>query len=70
LTYSGDTPVDDFEKWNNTQILIHEATFLEQTEQANLNPHGNKHSNLEEVLKMVTELNIGSLILGISHPLF
>jgi ribonuclease Z len=64
LTYSGDTPVDDFEKWNNTKILIHEATFLEQAEQDGLNTHGNKHSNLEEVLKMVATLNIETLILG------
>lgn len=64
LTYSGDTPVDEFEKWNNTEILIHEATSIDQKEQANLNPHGNKHSNLEEVLRMATHLNIGTLILG------
>jgi ribonuclease Z len=64
LTYSGDTPVDEFEKWNNTEILIHEATFIDQKEQTNLNPHGNKHSNLEEVLRMSTHLNLGTLILG------
>jgi ribonuclease Z len=64
LTYSGDTPVDDFEKWNNSKILIHEATFLGAEEQKNLNTHGNKHSNLEEVLQMVSQLNIETLILG------
>jgi ribonuclease Z len=64
LTYSGDTPVDDYEKWNNTEILIHEATFLSQEEHDKLKVRGNKHSNLEEVMKMVSELNIEKLILG------
>ena len=65
LTYSGDTPVDVYEKWNNTKILIHEATFLTKEEQEGLAKQGkNKHSNLEEVLRMVTELNIETLILG------
>lgn len=64
LTYSGDTPVDDFEKWNHTKILIHEATFLGQAEQDAIHTHGNKHSNLEAVLKMVSNLSIETLILG------
>lgn len=64
VTYSGDTPVDDYTTWDNTEILIHEATFLGKEEQANLNTHGNKHSNLEEVLKMASELTIEKLILG------
>jgi len=64
LTYSGDTPFDDLEKWSNTKILIHEATFLSQKEKDAINTHGNKHSNLEEVLKMATHLNIEKLILG------
>jgi len=64
LTYSGDTPIDDPEKWNNTKVLIHEATFLGQEEQNNLNTHGNRHSNIEEVLKMVSHLSIDTLILG------
>src|SRR5919112_4612723 len=28
IGYSGDTPVENFHIWNNTKILIHEATFL------------------------------------------
>lgn len=64
LTYSGDTPVDDYEKWNHTKVLIHEATFLGKTEQASLNIHGNKHSNLEEVMQMVSQLDTETLILG------
>lgn len=64
LTYSGDTPVDDPEKWNNTKILIHEATFLGEQELNHANTHRNKHSNLEQVLTMVSRLNIETLILG------
>ncbi|MBN9296117.1 MAG: RNAse Z [Filimonas sp.] len=64
LTYSGDTPVDDYEKWNNTKILIHEATFLEKSEGDNENTKRNKHSFLPEVLEMVSQLNIETLILG------
>lgn len=64
ITYSGDTPVDDHEKWNNTKILIHEATFLSKDEDVFLHPKKNKHSNLEEVMEMVSGLNIEILILG------
>lgn len=64
LTYSGDTPIDRIEKWNNTKILIHEATFLDRAEHNSLNVRGNSHSNLEDVLQMVAELNIETLILG------
>jgi ribonuclease Z len=63
LTYSGDTPVDDYERYNNSQILIHEATFL-GGEEEKISPHGNKHSTLEEVIKMVSEIKIEKLILG------
>ena len=62
LGYSGDTPVEDYERWDNTNILIHEATFL-NGEDGKKN-HANKHSNLKEVLKMVSEINIERLILG------
>jgi ribonuclease Z len=64
LTYSGDTPVDDYEKWNNSKILIHEATFLGGEEDGVISKHGNRHSTLDEVLKMVSEINIETLILG------
>ena len=30
ISFSGDTPVDDYEKWNHIEILIHECTFLEE----------------------------------------
>lgn len=64
LTYSGDTPVDDVQRWDNTGILIHEATFLGRQEHSSLNARGNKHSNIEEVLEMVAGLNIEKLVLG------
>jgi ribonuclease Z len=64
ITYTGDTPVDDYEKWNNSGILIHEATFLETEEKSNINSRANKHSKLEEVIEMVSHLNVETLILG------
>lgn len=62
LGYSGDTPVEDYERWNNVDVLIHEATFLNN--EVGLNNHANKHSNLEDVMRMVSEIKIGKLILS------
>jgi ribonuclease Z len=64
LCYSGDTPVENFEHWNNSKILIHEATFLGGEEDKNIQTHGNRHSKLEDVIKSVSEINIEQLILG------
>lgn len=64
LAYSGDTPVEDGAKWNNTRVLIHEATFLGGDEHIKVRDYGNKHSTLEEVMEMVASLQLGSLILG------
>jgi len=64
LAYSGDTPVENFEKWNNTQILIHEATFLGHDDIDSADPRHNKHSILEDVMAMVAQLRIETLILG------
>ena len=64
LAYSGDTPVEECDKWDNTRVLIHEATFLGGGEQIKERGYGNKHSTLEEVMEMVAALSIGSLILG------
>lgn len=64
LGYSGDTPVEDMARWNNCDILIHEATFLGNGEDVKLRTHGNRHSNLHEVMNMVSQLSIGTLILG------
>lgn len=62
LGYSGDTPIDNYEHWDNTKILIHEATFLDNNEK--LNNHANKHSTLAEVIKMVSEIKIEKLVLS------
>ncbi len=64
LGYSGDTPVEDGDRWNDTKILIHEATFLDHGEGVKLRDYGNKHSTLDEVMEMVSGLRIGQLILG------
>jgi len=64
LAYSGDTPVEDGAKWDNTKILIHEATFLDNGEPVKTRDYGNKHSCLEEVIEMVSSIHIGQLILG------
>jgi len=62
LGYSGDTPVDDYERWDQTELLIHEATFIKK--ETGLNTHAHKHSHLEEVLKMVSEIKVGTLLLS------
>jgi len=64
LAYSGDTPVEDGDKWDNTSILIHEATFLGNGEDIKVRDYGNKHSSLEEVMEMVSAIHIDQLILG------
>jgi len=64
LGYSGDTPVEDGAKWDNTKILIHEATFLDNGEPVKTRDYGNKHSTLEEVMEMVSSIHIEQLILG------
>ena len=64
ITYSGDTPVDDYERWDNSKILIHEATFLDENEGETINTHRNKHSSLIEVMKMISEIKVEKLILG------
>jgi len=64
LSYSGDTPCENFKYWDNSKILIHEATFLGGDEDKNIQTHGNRHSNLEEVIKSVAESTIECLILG------
>lgn len=64
LSFSGDTPVDDYSKWNGSEILIHESTFLKNEGDAQIESKGNKHSRLDEVLKMVKEIEVGTLILN------
>lgn len=64
LSFSGDTPVDDYSKWDGSEVLIHEATFLKNEGDAQIESRGNKHSRIDEVLQMVKEIEIGSLILN------
>jgi ribonuclease Z len=64
LSYSGDTPCENFEHWNNSKLLIHEATFLGGAEDKNIQAHGNRHSTLDQVIQAVSEINIECLILG------
>jgi ribonuclease Z len=62
--YSGDTPVENFAIWNNTEILIHEATFLNRKEIADNDTRRNKHSVLEDVLFAASTSNVKKLIIG------
>lgn len=62
ISYSGDTPVTEDGRWENSKVLIHEATFL--GEDKHLSLHGNKHSHLEEVIKMVSNTKVEQLILS------
>ncbi|MBW1294760.1 MBL fold metallo-hydrolase [Aquimarina litoralis] len=64
LSFSGDTPVDDYSKWDGSEILIHESTFLKNEGDSQVESKGNKHSRIDEVLQMVKEINIGTLILN------
>lgn len=68
IAYSGDTPVKDYERWNGSNWLIHEATFLENTSDSGINPHGNLHSTLPEVMEMVANIEINGLILNHFSP--
>lgn len=64
LSYSGDTPVENDGRWDETKVLIHEATFLRKGD-VNLDDHRKgKHSYLEEVIEMVSKTKIEKLILG------
>ena len=64
LSFSGDTPVDDYSKWDGSEVLIHESTFLKNEGDYQIESRGNKHSRIDEVLQMVKEIEIGSLILN------
>ncbi|MBV8253601.1 MAG: RNAse Z [Chitinophaga sp.] len=64
LGYSGDTPVEDLQRWDQTDILIHEATFISSEGDIPAKGYKNKHSRLEEVLLMVSKLEVKQLILG------
>ena len=65
FTYSGDTPIENDGRWNNSKILIHEATFLDREHMGMDANRWNKHSILQDVIKMVANSeNIEQLILS------
>lgn len=64
LSYSGDTPVADPATWQDTKVLIHEATFLERNEEIKQYTYKNLHSRLDDVLEMVSRTNVETLVLG------
>lgn len=64
LFYSGDTPIETDGRYDNAEILIHEATFLTSSELDSHNAQRNQHSSLDQVMQMAAESNVGSLILG------
>ena len=64
ISYSGDTPVEWDGRFHDSKILIHEATFLQDDPSILDKDRMNKHSFLEDVIKMVADSNIEKLILG------
>jgi len=62
LGYSGDTTIESYERWDHTDILIHEATFIKKENSPITYAH--KHSYLEEILEMVSQIKVGTLILS------
>ena len=57
IGYSGDAPELDPIRWSGVRILIHEATFLEPETARN------SHSNLPQVLRAASELELEALVL-------
>ena len=68
LSYSGDTPVEDYERWNNSNILIHEATFLGNDDSLKHASTKNKHSDLSEVMEMLANIKVNKVILSHFSP--
>ncbi|MEM6724618.1 MAG: MBL fold metallo-hydrolase [Bacteroidota bacterium] len=64
FSYSGDTPVDDFSRWDQSDILIHESTFLDGDADLEIKTKKNAHSRIDEVFKMVSEIKVGQLVLS------
>jgi ribonuclease Z len=60
LSYSGDTPVEYDGRWDNSPILIHEATFLNKEDRS----RNNGHSTLEALLEMIRDTDVEQLIIG------
>lgn len=63
LVYSADTPIERASFWGETRVLIHESTFLHADDARSRNQEL-RHSSLDQVIPMATELNLEALILG------
>jgi len=63
ISFSGDTPIDDYAKWDKSEILMHECTFLRNVADENIEVRGKRHTNVTEVLQMAKEISIDKLIL-------
>lgn len=63
ISFSGDTPIGDYSMWDNSGILIHEATFLRTEMSLPEDIRYSKHTTINEVLSMAKEINIEKLIL-------
>ncbi len=64
LVYSGDTPIETDGRYDDAEVLIHEATFLSEEEMNPADPSLNRHSSLDQVMQMVSQSRIGTLVLG------
>lgn len=64
LCYSADTPIESDGRYDAAEVLIHEATFLTEDEIEPDNPKRNKHSSLDQVMRVVVGSNIQHLVLG------
>ena len=64
LTYSGDTPLESADYWKDPEILIHEATFLNNEDSTSRN-QDSRHSTVPDVISMAAEMGgLKKLILG------
>ncbi|QDV40711.1 ribonuclease Z [Stieleria neptunia] len=64
LVFSGDTPIETDGRYDDADVLIHEATFLSSEEMNPDDPSQNRHSSLDQVMQMVSQSRIGTLVLG------
>lgn len=64
LIYSGDTPVEFDGRYDGARTLIHEATFLTRDELDLDNQDRNRHSSLDDLMKMIAQNDIANLIIG------
>lgn len=63
LIYSADTPIEIAEFWGDTRLLIHESTFLTRDDAVSRNQEL-RHSSLDEVIPMATEIKPEALVLS------